>query len=253
MKQKLKTALYFALATLPVALVAGYLTGLWQIDTLPETVVEEALAQFGSMQLLAVVTAVQAAGYALVLGFAGCLLAQLTGLWKPVKLEKKPLVRTLVLSLIFGIVFSLDYWTFGKWEPMIADYVYDAITPIAVTAAVLYGGVVEEIMLRLFFMTGIAFVIGKVFCGKVPAQQWKPWVFIAANVIAAMVFAAGHLPATLMTFGSITPLMLFRCFLLNGGFGLLFGWLYRKYGIQYAMMAHAGLHIVSKVIWILFV
>lgn len=42
-------------------------------------------------------------------------------------------------------------------------------------------------------------------------------------------------------------------FLLNGGFGLLFGWLYRKYGIQYSMLSHALLHIVSKMIWILFI
>lgn len=41
-------------------------------------------------------------------------------------------------------------------------------------------------------------------------------------------------------------------FLLNGGFGLLCGWLYRKYGIQYSMLSHALLHIVSKMIWILF-
>jgi hypothetical protein len=48
-------------------------------------------------------------------------------------------------------------------------------------------------------------------------------------------------------------MLLFRCFLLNGGFGLFFGWLYRKHGIQYAMLAHAALHIVSKLIWTLFV
>ncbi len=42
------------------------------------------------------------------------------------------------------------------------------------------------------------------------------------------------------------------CFLLNGGFGLLFGRLYRRYGIQYAMLSHALLHIVSKTVWTLF-
>ena len=36
-----------------------------------------------------------------------------------------------------------------------------------------------------------------------------------------------------------------------GGFGLLFGWMYRKYGIQYAMLSHALLHIVSKTVWAL--
>ena len=39
----------------------------------------------------------------------------------------------------------------------------------------------------------------------------------------------------------------------NGGIGLLFGLLYRKYGLRYAMIAHGGCHVVSKLIWILFV
>ncbi|MGB4004952.1 MAG: CPBP family glutamic-type intramembrane protease, partial [Halanaerobiales bacterium] len=66
-------------------------------------------------------------------------------------------------------------------------------------------------------------------------------------------FAAGHLPATVTIFGELTPLILFRCFLLNGAFGLFFGWLYYKYGIQYAMISHAMLHIVSKFIWSVFI
>ena len=74
----------------------------------------------------------------------------------------------------------------------------------------------------------------------------------AANVMAAILFATGHLPATAVMMG-ITPMILFRCFLLNGGFGLLFGWLYRKYGLRYAMLAHGGCHVISKLIWILFI
>ena len=252
MKHNVKRALLFALALLPVSLIAGYLTGIWQLDSLPPEMVEVVMAQFDDVQIVAVLTAVQVAGYALVLGFAGCLMAQYVGLWRPLKPEKRPLCVTLVLSLIFGIVFSLDYWTFGKWEPMIAEYVDTAVSPIGIAAAVIYGGVVEEVMLRLFFMTGIALLLGKVFCRKTPSVQWKPWVFIAANVIAALLFAAAHLPSTEMTFGSVTPLLLFRCFLLNGGFGLLFGYLYRKHGLRYAMLAHGGCHVVSKLIWILF-
>ena len=69
-------------------------------------------------------------------------------------------------------------------------------------------------------------------------------------IIAALLFAAGHLPTTAVMMG-LTPLIVFRCFLLNGVFGLAFGALYRKYGLRYAMIAHGGCHIVSKLIWIL--
>ena len=253
MKQNVKRALIFALCLIPFAFVGGWLVTLYQLDILPEAMIAEALEQLGGKTVLTVISAVQSVGYALVCGFVGCLLAQNVGLWKPLRVEKKPLVVTLILSVAFGIVFSLDYWTFGKLEPMIADSALAGVTPIAFAASVICGGVMEEVMLRLFFMTGIAWVIGKVVYKKAPAAQWKPWVVIAANVVAALLFAAGHLPATYALFGSITPVLLVRCFLLNGGFGLFFGWLYRKYGIQYAMIAHAGLHIVSKIIWLLFI
>ena len=98
-------------------------------------------------------------------------------------------------------------------------------------------------------MSLIALVLHKLFeNGK---AQTSVAVLVAANVIAAVLFAAGHLPAT-AAFMGLTPMIVARCFLLNGGFGLLFGWLYRKYGLQYAMLAHGGCHIVSKLIWILF-
>jgi membrane protease YdiL (CAAX protease family) len=105
-------------------------------------------------------------------------------------------------------------------------------------------------MLRLFMMSLIAFLLHLVFGRK--GEKPGTGMLIAANVIAALLFAAGHLPGTALLLG-ITPMIVFRCFFLNGSFGLLFGWLYRKYGLRYAMLAHAGCHVVSKLIWILFV
>jgi membrane protease YdiL (CAAX protease family) len=49
----------------------------------------------------------------------------------------------------------------------------------------------------------------------------------AANIISALLFAAGHLPGT-AAMTTLTPLLLFRCFLFNGGLGLGFGYLYRS-------------------------
>ena len=77
-------------------------------------------------------------------------------------------------------------------------------------------------------------------------------VLVAANVLSALLFAAGHLPANDMMFG-LTPMIVIRCILLNGVFGLAFGWLYRRFGLRYAMIAHGGCHVVSKLIWILFI
>ena len=116
-------------------------------------------------------------------------------------------------------------------------------------ASVLYGGVIEEIMMRLFMMSLIVYVAWKIFFRR--EANPPTGVIIAANIIAALLFAAGHLPSTMQMFGEITPMIPQRCFLLYGVGGLVFGYLYRKYGIQYSMMAHAGAHIVWKVIWII--
>ena len=166
--------------------------------------------------------------------------------------RKSALINTLLTALAGGVIFSLDYWTFGSAEPLIQEATSAGLTVNGIIASILYGGVIEEVMLRLFFMSLIAFVLWKVFFRKKSKEEIPNGLFITANVIAAVLFAAGHLPATIMTFGELTPLIVFRCFLFNGGLGYLFGWLYQKYGIQYAMIGHLGVHIVSKLIWLIF-
>ena len=243
----MKKALRFTLALLPIALVAGYFVTVYQLEMLDEAILAPALEQLGSVWVLIAITMVQTVGYAAVCGFFGCLLANSLGLWKPIRFEKAPLLKAGICSVIGGILFSLDKWTFGRWIPEVGAS-YDA--PITLNnwlGSVLYGGVVEELMLRLFFMSLLAWLIWKIFFRreeKVPVK-----VLVIANVVAALLFAAGHLPATFVLFGELTPMILLRCFLLNGSFGLLFGYLYRKFGIQYAMVSHGMFHIVSKLIW----
>lgn len=249
----LKKPLVFALSLLPIAIAAGFFVSVYQLDILPEELIAEVVAQLGSSNLLIVISVVQTVGYALFCGFVGYILADTLGLWKPVQFKKKNVFVALGVSVIGGILLGLDYWTFGKWiEPVGASYT-SGITASNVLASVLYGGIIEEVMLRLFFMSLIALVIWKVFYKKYDREHIPTSVFVAANIIAALAFAAGHLPATSMLFGELTPLILLRCFLLNGGAGLVFGWLYRKYGIVYAMIGHMMFHVVSKLIWILFI
>jgi membrane protease YdiL (CAAX protease family) len=157
----------------------------------------------------------------------------------------------LVLSVIAGIIFSLDPWAFGNLIDGIKESTAAGMTVYGIIASILYGGIIEEILMRLFVMSLIAFLISKIFfkkCEDIPAK-----VFVIANIVAALLFAAGHLPATLVTFGELSPVLLFRCFLFNGGFGMLFGWLYRKHGLHYAMLSHMTAHIVSKIIWFVFI
>ena len=250
---KFRKPLIFSLCLLPIAIVAGIFVGYYQLDTLSEEMITEVLAQLGSTDILILVGAVQSAIYALFCGFFGYLLADSLGLWKPIRFEKKSLGVTAAISVAGGIVFSLDYWIFGSMIDGIQEATAAGLTVSGVIASVLYGGIIEEVMMRLFFMSLIAWIIWKVFFRTHSRDELPAGVIIGANIIAALLFAAGHLPATVGLFGELTPMLLFRCFLLNGGFGLIFGWLYRKYGIVCAIISHALFHIVSKLIWILFI
>ncbi|MDD3404279.1 MAG: CPBP family intramembrane metalloprotease [Hespellia sp.] len=245
--------LKFSLAMLPFAIIGGWLICVYQFDLYDEQVVNQMIAQLGSYELAVAIGVIQSAVYAIVCSFFGYILAEKLGLLRSFGFEKKVLVVVLPRVLILGIIFSLDYWIFGRLIPEIADSYQAGITVAGFAGSILYGGIVEELLLRFFFMSLVAFVIWKLFFKKYEKEHIPVMVFVFANVISALLFAAGHLPATITAFGTLTPLLLFRCFLLNGGFGLYFGYVYRKYGIQYAMLAHAGLHIVSKVIWLVFI
>ena len=241
-----KTILFFAV----IGLVGGFFTGIYMLDSYPDEMRQQILAQGLTATTLGLVSAMQSAGYGIVLGAVGIFLGKKTGLWKEeTSITKKPLLITIMISFVGGLSLILpDILFFGKYVPMIMDSYAVKPTVPYMLAAVLYGGVIEEVMLRLFMMSLIAFVLHKLFGKK--TETPADGILIAANVIAALLFAASHLPATAATMG-ITPMILFRCFLLNGGFGLLFGWLYRKYGLRYAMLAHGGCHVISKLIWIL--
>ena len=243
-----KTLLFFAV----VGLVGGYTVGLYQLESYPAEIKQEMYAQGLNDTLLGMVTALQSAGYGLFLGAAGIWLGKKTGLWKDERrITKKPLVAALIISVIGGLALILpDLLYFGKYEQALLDvYVVKPTIPYLL-ATVTYGAVIEEVMLRLFMMSLVAFVLHLLFERK--RDSVSAAVLVAANVVSALLFAVGHLPGNDMMFG-LTPMIVIRCLLLNGVFGLAFGWLYRRFGLRYAMIAHGGCHVVSKLIWILFI
>ena len=248
LKQYWKILAFFAV----IGLIGGFFVGIYQLDSYPLELQQQVYDQGVTKTMLGLVTAVQSAGYGLVLGGLGIVLAKKVGLWRDsVTFEKKPLAVTAVWAVIGGISLILpDLWFFGNYSEALRQSYQVKPTIPYLLATVTYGAVIEEVMMRLFMMSLVAFLLHRLFGkgkGKVSVA-----VLVAANVISALLFAAGHLPVNSILFG-LTPMIVFRCFLLNGVFGLLFGWLYRKYGLWYAMIAHGGCHIVSKLIWILFV
>lgn len=248
--KKFKNPLLFVLVLLPIAIVGGLFTTIYAYNAYSADTQKLMLEQLGSYEALIAVGAVQSALYATVCGFFGYILAEKTGLMKSFRFEKKAFVRAFTATVVCGLLFTCDYFTFGKLIPQVAESYEVGISPALFFSSLTYGGIIEEVLLRLFFMTLLVFVLWKLFARGCTKENIPVWVLVTANILAALVFAAGHIPTTINMFGELNFMILFRCFLLNGGLGIVFGRLYRKYGIQYAMMGHLGCHLISKLILI---
>ena len=68
---------------------------------------------------------------------------------------------------------------------------------------------------------------------------------VLAIVASSVLFALGHLPAAHFLLGELTPATLTWVIGANTFFGLLFGWLFWRHGLESAMVAHATTHLVN--------
>lgn len=108
----------------------------------------------------------------------------------------------------------------------------------------------EEIVLRLFLLSVIAWVGVKIF------RQTSGLGFLAilwaANLGSTLVFGLVHISNLLILDMPLTLVVVCSTVFMNGMIGLLFGWLYWKHGLESAMLAHFFVDIVLKVVTVLF-
>ncbi len=118
-----------------------------------------------------------------------------------------------------------------------------AADAIPIVARILYGGITEELLLRWGLMTLLAWLLARLAPGASPSMRSAQlWVAI---VVSALLFAAGHLPAARMIAGSLTPDVVAYVLLANTAFGVLFGVLFRRWGLESAIIAHGVTHLVA--------
>ncbi|HUW15418.1 MAG TPA: CPBP family intramembrane glutamic endopeptidase [Anaerolineae bacterium] len=109
-----------------------------------------------------------------------------------------------------------------------------------------YGGVTEEILLRLFALSLFAW-LGRFLNRTVDNRPGRAALW-AANILAAVLFGLSHLPATAAAGLPLTGLVITRAIVLNGLAGLVFGRFYWTYGLEAAMVSHFATDMVLHVI-----
>ena len=188
--------------------------------------------------------------------FFGLFLGKKVGLGAPIiedwltgesiKERLKPvLVISIVLGLLVGILlFVLDRFAFAVFvEPITAS---QAEPPLWQRFLVcFYGGINEEIGMRLFLMTLIVWISYKI--ARTKDNRPTNIGVWSAIIIISVIFGLGHLPMT-ATFMAITPVVVIRAIVLNGIAGVAFGWLYWKKGLESAIISHFSADIILHVI-----
>ncbi len=103
----------------------------------------------------------------------------------------------------------------------------------------LYGGIAEEVMTRWGLVSLFGW-IGWRIAGK-PQTVGRGLLSVAVG-LAALLFAAGHVPLLYAMMEAPPSLLLFA--VLGGNLipGLLFGWLFVTRGLEAAIIAHMGAH-----------
>jgi hypothetical protein len=117
---------------------------------------------------------------------------------------------------------------------------YGNILPLP--TRLLYGGIVEELLLRWGLMTLLVWAAWRLF--EKGRGQPKLAVFVGAILVSSLLFAIGHLPLAFMLFPEPTVALIVFAIIGNSAFGVIGGYLYWKKGLESAMIAHALTHVV---------
>jgi hypothetical protein len=155
------------------------------------------------------------------------------------------LSEALILGVVGGLFLFLFDYLFLSYLPKILVDTTRTTTIWQNLAASFYGGVNEELLMRLFGFSVIAWLLSRVW----HTQTHMPTVVVlwTANIIMAIIFGLGHLPTTKNLVGKLTPFLTIRALLLNGMIGLVCGWLFWQKGIEAAMLAHFSADIIYHV------
>jgi len=153
-----------------------------------------------------------------------------------VNLLAKKTKSVAIVSIKFGVLSGLLIIGFDYLFNFFIEPISAASTPLwQGFLAAFYGGIGEEILLRLFFVTLLVWIMWR-FSRSTDIKPSTTTIWVAI-VSAAIIFGLGHLPATAVLI-TITPLIILRAVLLNGIGGVIFGWLYWKKGLESAIIAH---------------
>ena len=193
-------------------------------------------AQSGLLLALAVALGTQLAPRVWLSAPAFEALAARTGAWRALRPQ---LVPGIVGALLGGIVLL----AFRQRAPSaVTNAVANGFDP-SLLIRVLYGGITEELLLRWGVMT----LLLSLFAPGARRRGTRPGAISAAAAIAgsALLFGLGHLPTIVAYGGALTAEVVLWTLVGNALFGVVAGVLFRRRGLEAAMIAHGLAHVIA--------
>ncbi|WP_139488443.1 CPBP family intramembrane glutamic endopeptidase [Brevibacillus dissolubilis] len=239
-QRNLRIALFFTI----LGVIAAFAIVPYQLSLLGGDAAKSASVP---LPVLYTLMALQTGALVLIASVLGLRMASRVGLGTPILREwlyerRSPSIskQWIWYSILFGalgaiLIALLDLFVFVPNIPQLAGVETGPWWTGLLT--LLYGGIVEEVQVRLFLMTLFVWllaVLTKKSNEQVPAGYY--WFGILA---ATLIFGALHLPTTASALGGLTTLVVIRALILNGLLGVWFGYLYWRKGLEYAIISHA--------------
>jgi Type II CAAX prenyl endopeptidase Rce1-like len=159
-------------------------------------------------------------------------------------------VGSVWVSILSGVVIAalIVLAFYSLFAPRIPDWPVGAEAALPIWKrflACFYGAINEELLARLFSLSLLLWLARKI--AREKSQHASGLVFWIANVIVAVLFSLGHVPAAKLLM-QITPLVITAILCTNGAASLLFGYLFWKRGLEAAILAHFSADVILHVI-----
>ena len=149
----------------------------------------------------------------------------------------------LLPGLVAGVLGGVGLFAIGGYASPAVLANADQQFTVPLIARVLYGGITEELLLRWGLMTVLLWLSWRFLQrGNGTPQPIYIWFAI---IVSALLFGAGHLPAAALQVGELTGYLVLFIVGANAIFGLLFGHLFWRHGLEAAIIAHLTAHVVS--------
>jgi hypothetical protein len=272
-KYQWRTLILFALLAIPASLAllpySIAISGPAMAAPLPEdsTLSPEAWRNIILLTMV-LVTVAQAVLINIPLTALGLLFSKATGLDAPfiralLYRQPKPAAfgRVLLIGIVTGaaaggLLLLLSQYIFGPWMDASIAAAGIAVpdvrwSPGEGLLASIGAALNEEVWLRLFLMNGLAWFGGLLLGRKTGRPAMAP--FWAANILSTLVFGALHISNIVVIGMPVDVVTVTSTLVLNGIIGLLFGWLYWRYGLESAIASHFTADLILKVVYVLFI